>query len=133
VKSLFREVKHVKSWIVYASLAGMPVYLAVIYWALFAAEVKAADQYVIGQMTMAMWVIPILFSFPMGKLADVIGRKRAIYLLTPLSLVSMFMLIPQCLKTIYFSTLQCFLLYGMLKKIILEQQKGDGRVDTGPF
>jgi MFS family permease len=93
VKSLFSEIKHVKSWIVYASLAGMPVYLAGIYWALFAAEVKGADQYVIGQMTMAMWVIPIVFSFPMGKLADVIGRKRAIYLLTPVSLVSMFMLI----------------------------------------
>jgi MFS family permease len=42
---------------------------------------------------MAMWVIPIIFSFPMGKLADVIGRKRVVYLLTPLSLVSMFMLV----------------------------------------
>jgi MFS family permease len=93
VKSLFGEVKHLRKWIVYASLAGMPIYLSGIYWALFAAEVKGADQYVIGQMTMAMWVIPIVFSFPMGKLADVIGRKRAIYLLTPLSLASMFMLV----------------------------------------
>jgi MFS family permease len=93
VKSLFGEIRHVKTWIVYMSLAGMPVYLAGIYWALFAAQVKGADQYVIGQMTMAMWVIPIIFSFPMGKLADVIGRKRVVYLLTPLSLVSMFLLV----------------------------------------
>jgi len=93
VKRLFSETKHVKSWIAYTSLVGMPLYLSGIYWALFAAQVKGADQYVIGQMTMAMWVIPIAFSFPMGKLADVIGRKRTIYLLTPLSLVSMFMLI----------------------------------------
>jgi MFS family permease len=93
MRRLFSETKHVKSWIVYASLVGMPMYLGGIYWILFATQVKGADQYVIGQMTMAMYVIPIAFSFPMGKLADVIGRKRAIYLLTPLSLVSMFMLI----------------------------------------
>jgi len=93
MRRLFSETNHVKSWIAYASLVGMPLYLSGIYWALFAAQVKGADQYVIGQMTMAMWVIPIAFSFPMGKLADVIGRKRAIYLLTPLSLVSMFLFI----------------------------------------
>ena len=93
MRRLFSETKHVKSWVVYTSLVGMPIYLSGIYWTLFAAQVKGADQYVIGQMTMAMWVIPIAFSFPMGKLADVIGRKRAIYLLMPLLLVSMFMLI----------------------------------------
>lgn len=93
MRRLFSETKHVKSWVVYTSLVGMPIYLSGIYWTLFAAQVKGADQYVIGQMTMAMWVIPIAFSFPMGKLADVIGRKRAIYLVMPLLLVSMFMLI----------------------------------------
>ena len=93
MRRLFSETKHVKSWIVYSSLAGIPIYLSGIYWTLFAAQVKGADQYVIGQMTMAMWVIPIAFSLPMGKLADVIGRKRAIYLIIPLLLVSMFMLI----------------------------------------
>jgi MFS family permease len=93
MRRLFSETKHVKSWIAYISLIAMPIYLSGTYWALFAAQVKGADQYVIGQMTMAMWVIPIALSFPMGKLADVIGRKRAIYLFTPLLLISMLMLI----------------------------------------
>jgi MFS family permease len=93
VKRLFREVKRVKTWIVFASLAGMPIYLSQIYWTLFADRVKGADQYVIGQMTTAMWIIPIFLSIPMGKFADVIGRKRAIYLVMPLMLVSMFMLV----------------------------------------
>ena len=93
MRKLFSETRYVKSWIVYTSLVGIPIYLSGIYWTLFAAQVKGADQYVIGQMTVAMWVIPIGFSFPMGKLADVIGRKRAIYLIVPLLLVSMFMLI----------------------------------------
>jgi len=93
VKKLFNEVKHVRIWIIYTSLASIPMYLSQIYWTLFAEQVKGADQYVIGQMTTAMWLIPIIFSFPMGKLADVRGRKRAIYLTMPLLLVSMFMLI----------------------------------------
>jgi MFS family permease len=93
MRRLFSETKHVKSWIAYMSLVAMPIYLSGIYWSLFAAQVKGADQYVIGQMTMATWVIPIAFSFPMGKLADVMGRKRAIYLFTPLLLISMFMLV----------------------------------------
>ena len=93
VKRLFNEVKHVRTWIVYMSLACMPMYLSQIYWTLFAEQVKGADQYVVGQMTAAMWLIPIVFSFPMGKLADMRGRKRVIYLTMPLLLISMFMLI----------------------------------------
>ena len=93
VRRLFNEVKHVRIWIIYMSLACIPMYLSQIYWTLFAEQVKGADQYVIGQMTTAMWLIPIVFSFPMGKLADARGRKRAIYLTTPLLLISMFMLI----------------------------------------
>jgi MFS family permease len=93
VKRIFNEVKHVRIWIIYTSLASIPMYLSQIYWTLFAKQVKGADQYVIGQMTTAMWLIPIVFSIPMGKLADVRGRKSAIYLTMPLLLVSMFMLI----------------------------------------
>jgi MFS family permease len=93
VRRLFSEVKRVKTWIACTSLAVMPIYLSQIYWTLFADQVKGADQYVIGQMTTAMWIIPIVFSIPMGKLADVIGRKRAIYLVMPPLLASMFILI----------------------------------------
>jgi len=93
VKRLFKEVKHVRTWIIYMSLACMPMYLSQIYWTLFAEQAKGADQYVVGQMTAAMWLIPIVFSFPMGKLADMRGRKRVIYMTMPLLLISMFMLI----------------------------------------
>jgi MFS family permease len=93
VRRLFREVTHVKTWIIYMALGSIPAYLGQIYWTLFAEQVKGADQIVIGQMTTAMWVIPIVFSLPMGRLADARGRKRAIYLTLPLVLVSMFMLI----------------------------------------
>jgi len=75
------------------AIGSIPAYLAQIYWTLFAEQVKGADQIVIGQMTTAMYVIPIAFSLPMGRLADEQGRKRAIYLTLPFALVSMLMLI----------------------------------------
>ena len=93
VKQLFSEVKHVKTWIIYMALGSIPVYLAQVYWTLFAEQVKGADQTVIGQMTTAMFLIPIAFSIPIGKFADVQGRKHAIYLTLPFALVSMLMLI----------------------------------------
>ena len=93
VKQLFSEVKHVKTWIIYIAIGSIPAYLAQIYWTLFAEQAKGADQIVIGQMTTAMYVIPIVFSLPMGRLADEQGRKRAIYLTLPFALVSMLMLI----------------------------------------
>jgi MFS family permease len=93
VRRLFSEVKHVKIWIIYMSLGSIPVYLGQIYWTLFAEQVKGADQIVIGQMTTAMWVIPIFFSLPMGIFADARGRKRAIYLTLPFVLLSIFVLI----------------------------------------
>jgi MFS family permease len=93
VKQLFSEVKHVKTWIIYMAICSIPAYLAQIYGALFAEQVKGADQVVIGQMTTAMYVIPIVFSLPMGRFADAQGRKRAIYLTLPFALISMLMLI----------------------------------------
>jgi MFS family permease len=93
MRQIFSEVKHVKKWMIYMTLAGTPVYLGQIYWTLFAEQVKGADQNVIGQMTTAMWVIPIVFSIPMGRLADARGRKNAIYLTLPIALLSILMLI----------------------------------------
>jgi MFS family permease len=93
VRQLFTETKHVKAWIIYMTLGCIPIYLSQIYWTLFAEQVKGADQIVIGQMTTAMWILPIFFSLPMGIFADARGRKRAIYLTLPFVLLSMFMLI----------------------------------------
>jgi MFS family permease len=93
MRQLFSEVKHVKKWIIYMTLSAIPVYLGQIYLTLFAQQVKGADQIVIGQMTTAMWVIPIVFSIPMGRFADARGRKRAIYLTLPSALLSMLILV----------------------------------------
>ena len=51
---------------------------------LYAHEVKEADQYLLGVMATATVVARLVAGIPLGRLADRIGRKRVIYLLTPL-------------------------------------------------
>ena len=49
---------------------------------------KGADQYLLGVMASATVVATLIASIPLGRLADRIGRKRVIYLLTPVWYVS---------------------------------------------
>jgi len=51
---------------------------------LYAHEIKGADQYILGAMATATVVARFVFGIPIGRLADRFGRKRIIYLLTPL-------------------------------------------------
>lgn len=43
-----------------------------------------ADQYLLGVMATATVVARLAFGIPLGRLADKIGRKRVVYILTPL-------------------------------------------------
>ena len=77
---------------------------------LFAHEVKGADQYILGAMSIARILLYLLFGIPMGRLADRISRKRAIYLLTPLWYASalLFVLSPNVTFLLVAAALQSF-------------------------
>ena len=51
---------------------------------LYAHEVKGANQYLLGVMTTAAVLTRLVFGIPLGRLADRVGRKKVIFLLTPL-------------------------------------------------
>jgi MFS family permease len=51
---------------------------------LYAHEVKGANQYLLGVMTTTTVLTRLVFGIPLGRLADRIGRKKVIFLLTPL-------------------------------------------------
>jgi len=67
--------------------------MALPFMHLFANEVKGAQQYTLSMMTAAMVVAHIVFGIPLGRLADRLGRKRIIYLLTPLWYLSSIVLV----------------------------------------
>jgi MFS family permease len=83
----------VRRWILYICVSTIPMYVAPVYLPLYVAQVKTADQYVISAIALTSTIVPLLLSLPTGRLADTFGRKRVIYLLTPLYCVSFLLLI----------------------------------------
>jgi MFS family permease len=60
---------------------------------LYAHEIKGADQVLLGVMATATVVARLVSGIPVGRLADKIGRKRVIYMLTPLWYASNLLLV----------------------------------------
>jgi MFS family permease len=77
---------------------------------LYAHQVKGADQYLLGAMATATVVARVAFGIPLGRLADRIGRKRVIYILTPLWYASNILLVlaPNAVTLVLSAALQVF-------------------------
>lgn len=93
MREVFTEGTMVKRWILYISLSTIPTYINPVYLPLFAAEIKHADQFVLGGLATASMVVPISLSIATGRLADTIGRKKVIYLTTPIYCISLLLLV----------------------------------------
>jgi len=92
VRAVLTGTKMAGRWIAYLTLSSFPMYM-IIFVPLFAAEVKGADQFTLGWMDMAFWLVILLLALPLGRLADVFGRKKTILLLVPLYCLSQLLLI----------------------------------------
>ncbi|MCD6519192.1 MAG: MFS transporter [Anaerolineae bacterium] len=92
-QELFAGRSYLPKWIVVAVLSSLPSAMTTSFFQLFAYEIKGADQYLLGAMTTATVVARLLFGLPLGRLADRIGRKKVIYILTPLWYASFGLLI----------------------------------------
>jgi MFS family permease len=80
-------------WVIVASLTGLPMAMTSPFLQLFAHQVKGADQYLLGIMTTAAVLVRLVFGIPLGRLADKVGRKKVVYLLTPLWYASSLLLV----------------------------------------
>ena len=90
---LVRRIR-LKSWILFVSLSSIPLYMGtMVYVPFFAAEMKHADEFVLGGMAMASIVVPLLLSIPVGRLADRIGRKKVLYLTMSIYCLSLLLLV----------------------------------------
>jgi MFS family permease len=54
---------------------------------LYAHQFKGADEFMLGGIAMAITVVPMLASMPLGRLADRYGRKKLLFAIAPLSYV----------------------------------------------
>lgn len=92
-KRLFEGRGPLRKWLLVASLTWFPMAMTTPFLQLFAHQAKGADQYLLGVMTTATVLTRVLFGIPLGRLADKIGRKKVIYLLTPLWYASYLLLV----------------------------------------
>lgn len=92
-KRIFKGGGSLGRWLLVASLTWFPMAVTSPFLQLFAHQVKGADQYVLGVMTTAAVLTRLIFGIPVGRLADRIGRKKVIYLLTPLWYASHLLLV----------------------------------------
>ena len=80
-------------WILVATITALPTAMMAPFIALYAHEIKGADQYLLGSMATAMVASRLVFGIPLGRLADRIGRKRVIFGITPLWYASILLLV----------------------------------------
>ncbi len=92
-KQLLGGSHRLRKWIVISSLTSLPMAMTPPFLQVFAHEMKGANQYVLGAMGTATILARLAFGIPFGRLADRIGRKKVIYLLTPLWYASHVLLI----------------------------------------
>jgi MFS family permease len=93
LQEVFDKGIRVRRWLGYTCLSSIPMFVTPSYLPLYAAEVKSADQYVLGGMASAAMIIPLLLSIPAGHWADQAGRKKIIYLTTLVHCLSLLLLI----------------------------------------
>jgi Na+/melibiose symporter-like transporter len=92
-KQLLEGSSPLRKWVIISSLTYLPAAMTPPFLQVFAHEVKGADQYVLGAMATATILARLAFGIPFGRLADRVGRKKVVYLLTPLWYASHLLLI----------------------------------------
>ena len=82
----------VTRWIVLTIISDFPRQV-LFYVPLFAAEIKGANQFIIGGMSTASSLVFVFLALPLGHLADSLGRKKVIVVAAGLVCISYLMLI----------------------------------------
>ena len=90
---VFKKGTTVKRWIVYIFLSSTTMYISMTYLPAFVTEIKYGNEFVVGGMTAASMVLPFLLALLLGRVADIFGRKRVLYITIPLYCISVLLLI----------------------------------------
>jgi len=116
ILSSFAEVfKHgpdVMRLVLVMGLMELPWTISHPFMPLYARDFKGADQYVLGGIAVALTIVPMLASIPLGRLADRYGRKKLLFALAPLAYLANLSLV--LAPSAGASTMPFLLLYGLL-------------------
>jgi MFS family permease len=93
MRQVFKKGIAVKRWIVYTFLSSSTYYVSLTYLPAFITEIKYGDEFIVGGITAASMVLPLLLALLLGRAADTFGRKKVLYMTIPLYCTSIFFLI----------------------------------------
>lgn len=83
-REVFQRGTATKRWLLFLSLSIFSSGIMNPYRYPYANEIKGANQFIIGGIVTAMILTEAIFSTPLGRMADNIGRKKLFYMLTPI-------------------------------------------------
>jgi MFS family permease len=92
ISNVFKEGIMIKRWIILMMLASFWRQVA-FYIPLYAAEIKRANQFIIGGMSSASTIVFVFLAIPLGHLADSKGRKKMIIIGSSFIILSYLLLI----------------------------------------
>jgi MFS family permease len=129
---VLKDGKHLKQWLILASISGLPMGMVFPFSQVFAHEVKGADEFVLAAMVTCAALTSIAFAIPLGRLADKVGRKKILYVTIPLFWISNLVLIwsPQPIFLLVAGVLQGFFYIGgpivgaMERELVPAEQMG---------
>jgi MFS family permease len=93
IRQVFKKGIAVKRWIAYIFLSSSTYYVSMIYLPAFVTEIKYGDEFIVGGITAASMVLPLLLALLLGRAADTFGRKKVLYITIPLYCTSILFLI----------------------------------------
>lgn len=82
---VFRSGPDVTRLMLVMGLMELPWTVAGPFMPLYAHEFKGADEFLLGGISTAGAIVPMLASIPLGRLADRLGRKRLLFAVAPLT------------------------------------------------
>ena len=82
---VFQHGPDVARLLLVMGLMELPFTITQPFMPLYAHQFKGADEFVLGGMSMAATIAPMLASIPLGRLADRYGRKKLLFAVAPLA------------------------------------------------
>jgi hypothetical protein len=92
ISNVFKKGIMIKRWIILSMLASFWRQVA-FYIPLYAAEIKGANQFILGGMSTASSIVFVFLAIPLGHLADTKGRKKMIAAGSSLIILSYLLLV----------------------------------------
>ena len=109
---VFRQGPDVVRLLLVMGLMELPWTIAQPFMPVYAHDFKGADEFVLGGIAMTSMLVPMLFSIPLGRLADRHGRKKLLFAIAPLTYAGNLLLVYAPVSGMGASL--CLLLYGVL-------------------